>query len=65
MLQYAGPLNNACIADIRLACLASGDQVLFGKLRRGELPFITTLARADALILGSTSADHRRPRGRW
>lgn len=57
MLQYAGPLNNACIADIRLACLASGDQVLFGKLRRGELPFITTLARADALILGSTSAD--------
>lgn len=57
MLQYAGPLNNACIADIRLACLASGDQVLFGKLRRGELPFITTLARADTLILGSTSAD--------
>lgn len=56
MLQYAGPLNNACIADIRLACLASGDQVLFGKLRRGELPFITTL-RADALVLGSTSAD--------
>ncbi|KAG1744743.1 hypothetical protein EDB19DRAFT_1694103 [Suillus lakei] len=56
MLQYAGPLNNPCIADIRLACLASGDQVLFGKLRRGELPFLTTL-RADALVLGSTSAD--------
>ncbi|KAG1895316.1 uncharacterized protein F5891DRAFT_674503 [Suillus fuscotomentosus] len=56
MLQYAGPLNNACVADIRLACLASGDQLLFGKLRRGELPFITTL-RADALVLGSTSAD--------
>lgn len=57
MLQYAGPLNNACVADIRLACLATGDQVLFGKLRRGELPFIINLARADALILGSTSAD--------
>jgi hypothetical protein len=56
MLQYAGPLSNACVADIRLACLASGDQLLFGKLRRGELPFITTL-RADALVLGSTSAD--------
>ncbi|KAG1745618.1 hypothetical protein EDB19DRAFT_1906134 [Suillus lakei] len=56
MLRYAGPLNKACIADIRLACLASGDQVLFGKLRRGELPFLTTL-RADALVLGSTSAD--------
>ncbi|KAG2136793.1 hypothetical protein BD769DRAFT_384581 [Suillus cothurnatus] len=56
MLQYAGPLSNACVADIRLACLASGDQLLFGKLRRGELPFIITL-RADALVLGSTSAD--------
>ncbi|KAG2354042.1 hypothetical protein BDR07DRAFT_1431064, partial [Suillus spraguei] len=43
-------------ADIRLACLASGDQLLFGKLRRGESPFITTL-RTDALVLGSTSAD--------
>lgn len=56
MLQYAGPLNNACVADIRLACLASGDQLLFGKLRRGELPFIPAL-RADALVLGSTSTD--------
>ncbi|KAG2124230.1 hypothetical protein DEU56DRAFT_917103 [Suillus clintonianus] len=56
MLQYAGPLNNSCVADVRLACLASGDQVLFGKLRRGELPFMTTL-RADALVLGCTSAD--------
>ncbi|KAG2158767.1 uncharacterized protein EDB93DRAFT_1120092 [Suillus bovinus] len=56
MLQYAGPLNNACVTDIRLACLASGNQLLFGKLRRGELPFQTTL-RADALVLGSTSAD--------
>jgi hypothetical protein len=56
MLQYAGPLNNACIADIRLACLASGDQVLFGKLRRGELPFITTLARAgEYAVLPSVS----------
>lgn len=56
MLKYAGPLNNPCVADIRLACLASGDQLLFGKLRRGESPFITTL-RTDALVLGSTSAD--------
>ncbi|KAG1774576.1 hypothetical protein EV702DRAFT_517518 [Suillus placidus] len=56
MLQHAGPLTNPCVADIRLACLASGDQLLFGKLRRGELPFLTTL-RADALVLGCTSAD--------
>ncbi|KAG0695556.1 hypothetical protein DFH29DRAFT_265240 [Suillus ampliporus] len=56
MLRYAGPLNHACIADIRLACLASGDQVLFGKLRRGELPFLTT-PKPDALVLGSTPAD--------
>ncbi|KAG2338326.1 hypothetical protein BDR05DRAFT_705223 [Suillus weaverae] len=56
MLQHAGPLNNSCVADIRLACLASGDQLLFGKLRRGELPFLSTL-RADALVLGCTSAD--------
>ncbi|KAG0695535.1 hypothetical protein DFH29DRAFT_1030111, partial [Suillus ampliporus] len=66
MLRYAGPLNHACSADIRLACLASGDQVLFGKLRRGELPFLTTpkpggysilVGDPDALVLGSTPAD--------
>ncbi|KAG1750617.1 uncharacterized protein EDB91DRAFT_1023178, partial [Suillus paluster] len=60
ILRYAGPLNHACIADLRLACLASGDQVLFGKLRRGELPFLTTLRPGeapDALVLGNASAD--------
>jgi hypothetical protein len=53
MLQYAGPLSNACVADIRLACLASGDQLLFGKLRRGELPFITTLRAGEHAVLSS------------
>jgi hypothetical protein len=32
-----------CVADVRLACLASSNQVLFGKLRRGEQPFVTGL----------------------
>ncbi|OAX32735.1 hypothetical protein K503DRAFT_776346 [Rhizopogon vinicolor AM-OR11-026] len=58
MLRYAGPLNRECVADVRLACLASSDQILFGKLRRGELPFVTGLrVGQDAFVLGSTSAD--------
>ncbi|KAG2033160.1 hypothetical protein BDR03DRAFT_1014525 [Suillus americanus] len=54
MLQYAGPLNNACIADIRLACLASGDQA---SALSYLLCFWPDAQDPDALVLGSTSAD--------
>jgi hypothetical protein len=50
ILRYAGSLNHVCVADVRLACLASNNQVLFGKLRRGEQPFVIGLKAGECSI---------------
>ena len=53
LLKQASPLNADTVAELRQACLATSDHVMFQRLRI-LLPQFTMTTGADMIILGST-----------
>ena len=52
-IEYASPLKEETINDIRLACLATSDQKLFQRLK--QLPEIGRLSSVDQMLLGANA----------
>ncbi len=52
-IEYASPLKNETIKDIRLACLATSDQKLFQRLKQS--PEIGRLSSMDQMLLGANA----------
>ncbi|PPQ94817.1 hypothetical protein CVT25_007454 [Psilocybe cyanescens] len=52
LISYATPLNQATVAEVRLACLATSDQALFQRLRLS--PEFAPVSGADQMLLGGT-----------
>jgi len=53
ILKHSGPLSSEAVAEVRLACLQSGNQTLFNYLWKH--PAYGALSGTDALLLGATS----------
>ena len=54
LLSHILPLNHDTILDLRMACMATSDQVMFQRLQRS--PRFTSISGSDQVLLGGSSS---------
>ena len=52
LLSHISPLDPDTILDLRMACMATSDQVMFQRLRRS--PRFASISKSDQILLGGT-----------
>lgn len=52
LLSYISPLSPDTILDLRMACMATSDQVMFQRLRRS--PRFASISKSDQILLGGS-----------